>query len=664
MMSLTWILAAGAGAGLSGVPALLPARGGRPGQFASTAAMLVSCALGVSASAAALLAGTTEALTLPWSIPGAALAVDPLSAWFLLPVFLVPGLGALFSHQYWPAGEHPRAGRTRLFYGLLPAGMVALLVARDSVLFLTGWEVMALSAFFLVATEDSQEEVRRAAWVYLVATHIGTVALIAMFSLVRQAAGSLDWAALAAAPPGPWQAAAILLLALIGFGMKAGLMPLHVWLPPAHASAPSHVSALMSGVMIKMGVYGLARVTALLPAPPLPWGLLLMVGGTAGALIAAAAALGQQDLKRMLAYSSVENIGVILAGLGLALAGRALRQPAWAGLGLAGALLHTLNHSLFKSLLFLGAGSVQHAAGTRRMDLLGGLAHAMPVTFAAWVAGALAVSAVPGLNGLPGEFAIYAGLFGAVQAAPPLVALIAVGCMAALALTGALALASMVRAVAVVFLGLPRSERAESAHEPSGPITAVLAVLTVLCVGAALLPHLAGAPLARVVGLWSGAPAADPAPLLRPLGWLALAVMITVGSATLWLIRAGKPHRANGRGPVGTWDCGYAGTASGRIQYTSSSFMALLARWFAWVAPPRPLLRAGPGFFPGDWAFATAPLERLLDRVVFPFCRRMAGRFARIRVVQQGVLHLYLLYILGALMLAIAWAGLSPWGAG
>jgi formate hydrogenlyase subunit 3/multisubunit Na+/H+ antiporter MnhD subunit len=546
--------------------------------------------------------------------------------------------------------------------------MVLLLVARNSVLFLVGWELMALAAFFLVATEDAHADVRHAAWVYLVATHIGTAALLAMFALLRQPAGSFDWAPVVPGQLAAGQVALILLLALAGFGMKAGLMPLHVWLPSAHSAAPSHVSAVMSGVMIKMGIYGLITVTAMLPATHVWWGLLIMALGGICAVIAAAAALAQHDLKRMLAYSSIENIGLIAIGLGLAVAGRSLHQPTWILLGLGGALLHVLNHSLFKSLLFFGAGSLQHATATRRMDLMGGLAQAMPLTLTAWMVGALAVSAVPGFNGLPGEFSLYLGLFDAVGAEQPLVALIATGCIGAVALTGALALASVVRAVGAIFLGAPRAARTQAPHESLGPITAVPLILAALCVISALLPDVMAAPLGRMAEQWSGikAPEASFTAALLPLralGWLALAVLASTAAGMYWLSLPAKTAVPAG-GPPGTWDCGYANPSSGRIQYTSSSFVALLAGLFAWIAPPRRALPAGLGLFPVPWTFATVPADRLLANLIIPFCQRMAERFAKVRIVQQGVLHFYLLYIVGALVLAIAWAVLSPWGLG
>src|ERR1051326_8733645 len=231
---------------------------------------------------------------------------------------------------------------------------------------------MALGAFFLVTTEDEDPAVREAGWIYLIATHTATLSLFALFALLRSATGSYELTALPD-DVAPHVATAIFLLAVIGFGFKAGLMPLHIWLPGAHAMAPSHVSALMSGVLIKIGIYGLVRVCSLLSHPPLWWGALLLAVGTVSGVLGVVFAIGQHDLKRLLAYHSVENIGIITMGLGLAMVGRSLQRADCVALGLAGALLHVWNHGLFKSVLFLSAGAVIHATHTREIDRLGGL---------------------------------------------------------------------------------------------------------------------------------------------------------------------------------------------------------------------------------------------------------------------------------------------------
>jgi formate hydrogenlyase subunit 3/multisubunit Na+/H+ antiporter MnhD subunit len=282
------------------------------------------------------------------------------------------------------------------FFNLLLASMLLVVTARNGVLFLVSWEIMSLSSFFLVMFEDEKPGVREAGWTYLVTTHLGTALLLAMFVLLGRNSGSLDFDALSAPEA---IAGVVFLLGLIGFGTKAGLMPLHVWLPEAHPVAPSYVSAVMSGVMIKMGIYGLLRTLTWLGEPPAWWGWTLLVLGVVSGVLGVLYALAQHDLKRLLAYHSVENIGIIAMALGVGLLGVHYRIPAMAALGFTGGLLHVVNHALFKSLLFLGAGSVLHATGVGDLDRLGGLLKRMPITGTTFLIGAAAICGLPPLNG-------------------------------------------------------------------------------------------------------------------------------------------------------------------------------------------------------------------------------------------------------------------------
>ncbi|NOY13900.1 MAG: hydrogenase, partial [Deltaproteobacteria bacterium] len=292
-----------------------------------------------------LLSGSELHLDLPWSLPGGLLALrlDAISAAFLLPLYLVVATGAVYGLRYWPQREHSGNGRKlRLFYGLISGAMILLLTARNGILFLMGWEVMALAGFFLITTEEHLAEVRKAGYIYLIATHTGTLALFALFALLSRMSGSLIFPAagsLSAAGGG-----LIFILGLIGFGMKAGLMPMHIWLPGAHASAPSHASALLSGVMIKTGIYGLVRLTSMFTEIPPWWGWTILLMGILSGILGVALALAQHDIKRLLAYHSVENVGIIALGLGLALLGRSYHLPELVALGLAGCLLHVVNH--------------------------------------------------------------------------------------------------------------------------------------------------------------------------------------------------------------------------------------------------------------------------------------------------------------------------------
>jgi formate hydrogenlyase subunit 3/multisubunit Na+/H+ antiporter MnhD subunit len=318
--------------------------------------------------------------------------LDALSAVFAVPILVIAALAAVYGQEYLsPYAARKELAVTWFWYNLLTGSMLLVAVARNAVLFLLAWEAMSLASFFLVMFEHQRASVRHAGWVYLVATHIGTAFLLVMFAVLGRQAGTLDFAAFAPGPATPMAPGLLFLLAVVGFGTKAGFMPLHVWLPEAHPAAPSHVSAVMSGVMIKTGIYGLLRVLTFL-GPPAPWwGWVLVATGAVSGVFGVLFALAQHDLKRLLAYHSVENIGIIAMGLGVGMLGLSYRQPAVAFLGLAGGLLHVCNHAVFKSLLFLSAGSALQATGTREIDQLGGLLRRLPVTGAVFLVGSAAI---------------------------------------------------------------------------------------------------------------------------------------------------------------------------------------------------------------------------------------------------------------------------------
>jgi hydrogenase-4 component B len=670
-VSLLWILAAATVSGASGLPALLLGRISDRGQMGAAFLSVAGSALGLSGVAIFLLEGGLPTLSIPWNIPGGSLSMglDGLSALFLVPVFLVSGLGAVYGLGYWQQSENPGNGRRlRAFYGLLTGGMAILLVARSSLLFLVGWEVMALAAYFLVATDDRQASVRQAAWIYLVATHLGTMGLLALFALLANASGSFDWGPIAEGSIGPAHASTIFLLALFGFGLKAGIVPFHVWLPSAHASAPSHVSGLLSGVMIKMGIYGIVRICGYLPPPPVWWGGLLLVMGVVSGIIGVASAIGQRDLKRMLAYSSIENIGIITLGIGLALMGRALAAPSWVALGLGGALFHVLNHSLFKPLLFLSAGSVIHATHTREIDSLGGLARAMPFSFLGFIAGAWAICGLPVMNGFLSELCLYLGLFRAALADDLTPRLLASLAIAGLALMGALAVACFVRALGAVFLGKGRSDRTLHATEGPATMMAVILVLAFSCLALGVAP-LGAAPLidGALRGWTQEVLAISELAPLEEVGLTALGIAVLVGLCAL-LLRRPSGTRADGRAAAvaastGTWDCGYADPSSPRLQYTASSLGEMLAGLFRWairLKERRPCLRPT---FPPSEHYESEPVEPLLDGCLIPLSRRWADRCSRLRILQRGNVQIYLVYILVTLVLLIVWAMVGPRGA-
>lgn len=630
---------------LSGVPGLLYRRGDS-GQ-----------GLSVLLAWAGSLAGIAGALGALWfPAPAGLLRVDGVAAVFLLPIFLVPALGATYGLEYWNQAAHPRHGRSlRLFYGLLTAGLAMVTVAAHALLFLGGWEVMALSAFFLVATEDESREARSASWLYLMTTHFSTLCLFALFALLWSVTGSGTLGPLPAGGVPPGLAAVLFLLALAAFGCKAGLMPFHIWLPGAHAATPSHVSALMSGVLIKIGIYGLVRMTSWLPDPPLWWGGTLLVAGAVSGVLGVVLALGQHGLKRLLAYHSIENIGIIVMGLGLAVAGRSLHSPVLVGLGLAGALLHVWNHSLFKSLLFLSAGAVVHGAHTRDMDRLGGLAKVMPRTALCFAVGAAAICGLPPLNGFVSELLIYLGAFRALGIGQGPACPFAAFAAPALALIGALASACFVKAFGAVFLGDARTPHGQHAREPGTDMTRPMLVLAALCVLIGAAPLAVAPVLDAAVAAWLPAAAVPRLADLAPLGWVgagAVALLALMALAA-WGLR--RRIVRGGAAAAGTWDCGYA-APSPRMQYTASSFAQMLGVLFSWVQQPR--LHRPPEempVLPGRSRFRSHVLDIVLDAALKPAFRFAAKRLSAFRVLQAGNIHAYLFYIAVFLLVLLFW---------
>jgi hydrogenase-4 component B len=620
---------------------------------------VAGCLVGLAGVGAYWAAGDGPGLTLSASAPAGAYRarVDGLSALFLVPVYLVTLLGSVYGLGYWRQSDHPANGRKlSLFYGLLAAGMAVLLVAADGFVFLVGWEVMALAAFFLVTTEDHEREPREAGWVYFVATHFSTLCLFALFAVLFAATGSLDLNPAPADRMSPATSTALFVLALVGFGLKAGVMPLHVWLPGAHAAAPSHVSALMSGVIIKMGVYGIVRFTAILPHQRPEWGAVVVGLGAVSGVLGVAYAVGQHDLKRLLAYHSIENIGIIVMGVGLAVLGRSLGRPDWVALGLAGALLHVWNHALFKALLFLSAGSVVHATHTREIDHLGGLARPMPATALCFLVGAVAICGLPPLNGFVSEFLIYLGLFRTVSASngPALVGAFAVP---ALALIGALAVACFVKVFGAVFLGTARSEHTRHAHESPPTMVLPMGVLVACCLFIGLFPARVAPALARGVEAWApGTSSAAGAAGLAPLGWVSVMGFALLGGLLVAAVALRRFLRGRPVAEGATWGCGYA-EPTPRMQYTSSSFAQMLVWLFAWALLPR-TRKPKPrrlGLFPGKSGFHSEVPDAVLDRAARPAFGAGAWLLSKLRVFQGGNIQVYLLYVLLALLVLLIW---------
>jgi hydrogenase-4 component B len=608
--------------------------------------VLVGCGLAAVPAVRVLTGTQLSPVSFSTTLPGGSwhYGLDALSAWFTLLLCVVAAATVAYGVTYLaPERAHRSIRAPHALFALLVAAMAGVFAARAVVPFLLAWEVMALSAYFLIVFEHDRPGVARAGMVYLVLTHAGTLALLGMFLAWGRSAPDLSFGHLTpAAARAIGGGVPILLLALFGFGVKAGMFPFHLWLPAAHAAAPSHVSALLSGVMIKTGIYGLFRVLALLGAPPPWWAWTILLLGLASAVLGVLWALTQHDLKRALAYSSVDNIGVILLGLGLGALGNAYHQPALAVLGFAGALLHALNHALFKSLLFLGAGAVVRSAGTREIDRLGGLARAMPRTAVAFLVGSMAIVGLPLLNGFIGEWTLVRG-FLAAGGSPGALRLAGLG-TAAIGLIGALTLACFVRLGTAVFLGTPRDTGARPTEDAPGGLGAGLALLGGACLAIGLLPVITMAPVLRVAAMLADSPAAR---TLGPLGGFSSRAVTALGlgllllCAIVWTVRQSAGRGRPVRSSV-TWACAYP-VATSRAQYTAESFSAPLRRAFSSAALP-PAGGIGPS---GD--------DLVLRKVAAPVWERIRRMGAELRLLQQGRVTTYLQYIIGTVVLLLGY---------
>jgi hydrogenase-4 component B len=537
-----------------------------------------------------LLTGTTPArLSLPLGLPwlGAHFRIDALAAFFLAVINLGAAAANLYALGYGRHEETPE--RVLPFFPAFLAGMDLVVMADDAFSFLIAWEFMSLSSWALVVAHHRDRDNVYASYIYLVMASFGTLALLLAFGMLAGAEGLYGFDSIRAASPAPGTAAIVLVLMLIGTGSKAGLVPLHVWLPLAHAAAPSHVSALMSGVMTKVAIYGFIRIVFdLLGGPAWWWSTLVLAAGGATSVLGILYALMQRDLKRVLAYSTIENIGVIFVALGLALAFKS-EGLAWAAaLAMTAGLFHVLNHSLFKSLLFFGSGAVLSATGERDMERLGGLIHRMPKTAFAFLAGSIAISALPPLNGFASEWLVFQAVLLSPQLPSWGLKLLVPAVGALLALAAVLAAGCFVRAFGIVFLGRPRTTLTEQASETDRFSLAAMFALAALCLLAGIFPGLIIDALAPAVEIVAGArmPAQSAIPWLSiaPIAesrssYNGLLVFIFVALSawcTVYVI-----HRFASRGlrRSAPWDCGYP-DASPLTQYSAGSFAQPIRRVF------------------------------------------------------------------------------------
>lgn len=585
--------------------------------------------------------------------------VDQLSAFMALVISLLTAATALYSLSYLEEYSGKGRGLLGFFMNIFIGSMILVVTVGNAFYFLIFWELMTLASYFLVSFEQEKKESTRAGLVYLIMAHVGTALIMLSFLLFVSKTGSFDFATFSEAPLSDGLKTTAFILAFLGFGAKAGIIPLHIWLPQAHPAAPSNISALMSGVMIKTAIYGIIRVGVdFLGATNYWWGVIVLLAGAVSAVLGVMYALAQHDLKRLLAFHSVENIGIILMGVGVGMLGVALEQPVLAVLGLMAGLYHLINHATFKGLLFLGAGSVLYRTHTKNMEELGGLVKKMPFTAFAFLIGAAAISALPPLNGFVSEWYTYHSLFLAAKSGSWWVTLIASVVIVMLAITGALAAMCFVKAYGVTFAGAARSHHAETAREVpptmvAGMFTLVVAIV-ILGVGA---PWLVPAFTSVATSLLNQPAVSAAAGMIMYPGFsiqgtlsTPLMAILLVGLVTLplLLVVLGGGFGIARRVDEAPWACGYA--YKPRMGYTASSFAQPLRVIFQALYRPETHVK-GPRFtsksyFEGPVHYESHASSLWEDYLYKPLVAAVIRTGTYIQKLQAGSIHLYLLYII------------------
>ena len=626
-------------------------------------------ALGISGLVASEPLMSSVASTIPFL--AFAVRLDPLASFFVLTISLAGLAASIYAMGYLKEfhGRVSVAVLAALTNGFL-LSMTLVVIADNGFFFLIAWELMSLVSYFLVVTEHEKADVRYAGFFYLIMTHVGTAFVVLTYLILFQSAGSFSFEAFRhpeqSLPEG--MRTLVFLAALIGFGTKAGIMPLHVWLPYAHPAAPSHISALMSGVMIKTAIYGIIRVYFDFMGGQFPWwwGFIVLVVGATSALLGVMYALMEHDLKRLLAFHSVENIGIILLGIGAGMIFQTYGLKELAALGLLAGLYHTINHAMFKALLFMGAGSLVYATHTRDMEEYGGLLKRMPWTGLFFLIGAVSITALPPTNGFVSEWLVFQALFLSAQLPTLFLKLMLPIAAAILALTGVLALVCFAKAFGISFLALPRSSHARHAEEVPNAMRIGMGILAVCCVGLGLAPMIVVPLLDRITGPLTGVSISDK--VLSLDGWALDTVNVEFGSVSTPILAAmliacgllglflafvfgGRLVKRYYK----TWGCGI--NLSPRMEYTSTGFAQPIRQVFRAIYQPTVKLETE--FLEESRYFAKRRRYDLLIEPVFekylydPVVNLFMGIADRLHNLQAGSLPLYLAYIFVTLVVLL-----------
>jgi hydrogenase-4 component B len=649
-----WLLLAVAGLALQGRPRLI------------AQAIFPAGALGalvLAATALGALGDTPNIAVLPLGLPDLPfhLRLDSLSSFFLF-LLGAAAIGiSLYGAGYFRTMEGGTLGLLCLQYHIFLASMSLVLLADDAYMFMVAWEAMALSSYFLVTTDHKIPDIRRAGFLYLLIAHVGAIGILLCFGVMQGGHGDYTFATMREAHLTDFWASVTFLLALFGFGAKAGVLPLHVWLPEAHPAAPSPVSALMSGVMLKTAIYGILRVTFdLLDAPLWWWGAIALSLGLLTALFGVMFAAVQSDMKRLLAYSSIENIGIILVGVGLTIIFHAFGKDALAALALTATLYHALNHAFFKGLLFLGTGSVLHATGERNLGRLGGLIHRMP--WAAWLVliGTLAIAGLPPLNGFVSEWLLLQAFLLSPGLPHSYLNMMIPVAAAALALAAALAAYAMVKFYGVIFLGQPREERLQEAHDAGAWERVGMGWLAAGCIALGLFPvftimqldavtrmllgHELGISVARTGWLWLTPVAPERASYSPQIFLLVILAVVLLTFAGVRRFYHGRLRR----GPA--WDCGFPAQTP-RMQDTAEGFGQPIRQIFE---PFFGIVREVPSPFDARPHYHGETRDRLWDLCYLPIAHLTEKVSVLIGRLQHGRIHVYLLYSFATLLALLA----------
>jgi len=588
------------------------------------------------------------------------LNTDNLSLFFLLPVFLIGLLSALYGIHYLNNSKKNslRNAISNFFLAMLILSMVFVVTANDIVTFLLAWELMSVSSCFLILYDYEKKETRHAAFIYFIFTQAGAMFIFASFGLFYAITNSFDF--VIASNITQNLKLIIFFLAFVGFGSKAGVFPLHVWLPHAHPAAPSHISAIMSGVMIKMGIYGILRLYIVLKPDSIILAATIIILGIVSGFLGVIYALGQSNIKKVLAYSSIENIGIILIGIGLGMLGSLTSSKEMALLGYTGALMHILNHAVFKSLLFMGAGSILHSTGNIEMERLGGLIKKMRLTGITFLIGSVAICGLPPLNGFISEFFIYLSFFNS-HINNKWVFILSMIAIISLSLIGGLAVACFTRISGIVFFGEPRTRIVESAHKERPFMIYSMLILAFLCIMIGILPEIFLKYASKTALLLTQSEILPEyelklfnlADISSNISFAALSFFVLAGF--LMLIRryiySGKEITLES-----TWGCGFS-RSSPKVQYTGSSFASTIMEFNSSIAPLAEDFKEPGGIFPTSSKYLSKINDIaenfMINRIVLPFMHFIKD----LRWIQHGEIQLYVSYIVIALlmMLFVVW---------